>query len=247
MVGQALQSPELAALRHLGRAYGLGVRRSRRVGPVTYNLGIRGATRVADQSVYGSVTLTDSGKLLRVTFAGKTVSYPSLVGLSNLLELGTYVDEKYLAWSAEPAPLVLDEAPATGPIDLPVAVPSAPVPEGLALVETATTADIVLPGLDTTTVSVPVVVQPTLSVPVAALEASPAPVPAWRAWAHFIGGVLLVLLFAAVLLAGGAGAALNGWAVAMSVVAGTVGAVVMLRAISENDERLAALEPVGSM
>lgn len=215
------RSPEVLALRHLARAYGVTFRRRRRVGPVVFDVGFRDELRA-----YGTVSFTDEGRIAGAALFRRVQETASVHVLAQVLEFGPLPDGAsttrvaHLVPVEEVVPTTIVILPST-PIVLPQAA-AAPLP----VVRRAGRPRV-----------------PTLAERrQAVIEALP---DARRLWARFIIGLALTLQLLAVAVASLAALAFIPIAFIVSTAVAAVGVVIAGRAIAEHDRRRAQLHSVG--
>jgi hypothetical protein len=246
-------SAEIAAAKHLARAYGVSMRRRRRVGAVVYDLGSSGAPRA-----HGSLTFTDAGVLHSAhLFGGDVDLIPAerLLALARVLEHGPAQEATELVTT-----LVVEEDVATGPIQIVAStvvavLPAAEVEPALiepAVVLEAPTAIAFVDETSPSTVSVPIPIVLTMperspgyslhELQQEVLEAFPARA---RLWAWFFLGVLLVFQAVALLLVAASSIEVPVFAWVGSALVALAGLGVLGGAIGANDRRLAAYRAVG--
>ena len=105
-------SVEIAAAKHLARAYGLSMRRQRRVGAVTYLLGNH-----FDGGAYGNLRFSDGGALSETNIFGMHEGAASLLELAAYFEFGNLRDSM-LFESAAPLAFLEFETPITDTVFL---------------------------------------------------------------------------------------------------------------------------------
>lgn len=226
------QSPEVAAVRHLARAYGFSMRRRRRVGIVTFILVVHGA-----DLPYGEARFSDTGHLVAVHLYGGHHGELSMLHLAEYLEYGSLVKEELRTQDLEAAFWDLN----TGPVSLPVlahaGVEYEPTSEPVALLTGVIT--LPLEWASPLTQSVPVqMVYSRPARPERAVTQDLVPDKA-EAWFRFFLGTVLIFQAAWPFFLGALGGVPQVHWIAVSVVAAILGVVVVRSAIRAHDQLIA--------